>query len=189
MPAAVGRAAGSGGVPAAAQGVRAARCRSCPRPRSTIGAAARESYVAEGTITLDDEPPPVKPVGPSAKALTTPKKPADGTLILTPPPMPPSRPASTPVALSVPPAKPPAPATPPRPTVPPAVRLKERIQGICGPAFEINVTNRGKNYLQLDVTGGSGADGQRLMERITPVLKSQEFSSFEINVDIVITGK
>jgi BON domain len=150
---------------------------------------SEESYVAEGTITLDDEPPPVKPVGPSQKAPTTPKKPADGTLILTPPPMPPSRPASTPVALSVPPAKPPAPATPPGPTVPPAVRLKERIQGICGPAFEINVTNRGKNYLQLDVTGGSGADGQRLMERITPVLKSQEFSSFEINVDIVISGK
>ena len=115
-------------------------------------------------------------------------KPADGTLTLTPPPMPPSRPASAPVVLSVPPAKPPAPATPPRPTVPPAVRLKERIQGVCGPAYEVKVTTRGKNYLSWTHRPDAG-DGQRLMERITPVLESQEFAAFEIDVDIVIVGE
>jgi hypothetical protein len=182
---------------------------------------SEESYVSEGTITLDDDPPPAKPAGgmkvttppaapkvalppvppakpasdpvklpaPAAKVPPTSMKADEGTLTLTPPPMPPSQPASDPMKLSVPPAKPPAPVAPPRTNVPAAVRLKERVQGVCGPAYEVKVMTRGKNYMQLDVTGGSGGDGQNLMERITPVLKSAEFSPYEINVDVVISGK
>ncbi len=149
--------------------------------RGVVREARAGSYVSEGTITLDNDPPSAKPAGWGAKASSFPRKPAEGTLTLTPPPMPPSRPATAPVTLSA----PPAPTPPPRPTVPAAVRLKERIQGICGPAYEVKVTPRGKNYLQLDITGPVAGEEKRIMQRIKPVLESEEFRGFELNVDVI----
>jgi hypothetical protein len=195
-----------------------------PKPADVVKptrGSSEESYVTEGTITLDYDPPPAKPVA-TPKAPTTPKptppalppvsavsttpapvkpaaapakatpapaKPAEGTMTLTPPPMPPSRPASDPVKLSAAPAKPPAPAAPPRPNVPAAVRLKERIQGACGPAYEVKVTTRNKNYLQLEITGPVAGEETRIMQRIKPVLESEEFRGFELNVDVITPVK
>ena len=83
---------------------------------------------------------------------------------------------------------PPAPVAPARPAAPPAVRLKERIQAICGPAYEVKVTAKAKDSLQLTITARNQTDGQRLMDRITPVLKSAEFSSIEIDAEVVYTA-
>lgn len=151
-----------------------------------------ESYVAEGTITFGDDPPPTPPAvamksgGSGAKLLSSPPgKPAEGTLTLAPPPLPPSKP-SGPVALSAPPVKPPAPPAPApfRPAVPPAVRLKERIQGICGPACSVQVVTMGRNSLQVKLTAPSEEDGRRLMKRIQPILDAPEFAQFEIDGNI-----
>jgi hypothetical protein len=151
---------------------------------------SEESYVSEGTVTLEDDPPPLPPVSSGPKVLSgAPTKPAVGTLTLAPPPMPPGKSASGPVTLTASPSRiptPPAPAPPPPPKAPAAVRLKERTQAICGPACEVQVIAKGKDVLQLNLTGRSNADGRRLMERITPILRSPEFAAYEINVDIVV---
>jgi hypothetical protein len=176
------------------------------RDKNSVG-GSEESYVAEGIVTFGQEEPPAKSAAvtkPAAvakpPASTASPKPVEGTLTLTPPPMPPSSPAPVAPAakVSAPPAAPakvpapPAPAAPLRSVVPPAVRLKERLQGICGPAYEVQVTPaklHGTDALQVDIAGRSEADGQRLLERITPVIKSAEFSTIEINVDIVVPVK
>jgi hypothetical protein len=187
-----------------------------PAGPKTDKGGSEESYVSEGTITFGDEPPASTPRPPAAApkppaavpepppaapkpsaaapqssavkpVWSAPAKPAEGTLTLTPPPMPPSKPASAPVVVSAPPSK--VAAAPSRPTVPPAARLKERIQGICGPAYVVCVTVKGKNMLQVDVTGLHPGDEKRLMERIAPVLEAPEFSGLEINCDIVAPAK
>jgi hypothetical protein len=191
-----------------------------PRPTKPVTAPKAQPTPAKGTISFDDDPPPVKPVTPpkvqptpakppttlpplttstapvkpptaTPKAPLTPTtvKPVEGTMTLTPPPRPPSKPTADVVKLSAPSAKPPAPPAPPRPTVPPAVRLKERIQGLCGPAYEVKVTPRGKNNLVLEITGRASGEGETVMKKIRPVLDSSEFAEFEINVDVVTPAK
>jgi hypothetical protein len=174
-----------------------------PAPDKREVGGNEESYVTEGTITFGDDPPPAKPavsVKPAVPRKTTwsaprpqpaaPLKPVEGTLTLTPPP--PSKP-STPVTLSAPPPK--AAAAPtatvsPKPTVPPAVQLKERLQGICGPAYEVRVMPRKNGGLLVNIVGGRDEeDGKRLMDRITPVLKSPEFKTLDTDVDIVVPSK
>jgi hypothetical protein len=194
-----------------------------PRPAKPVTAPKPAPTPAKGSISFEADPPPAKPVtapkaqqtpakapatlpplpatspapAPVKQPVTTPKapptptsvKPAEGTMSLKPPPMPPSKPASDPVKLSAPPAKPPAPPAPPRPTVPPAVRLKERVQGLCGPAYEVKVTARAKNNLMLEITGRTSGEGETVMKKIRPVLDSAEFAEFEINVDVVTPAR
>jgi hypothetical protein len=135
-----------------------------------------------------------------------PVKPASGPVTLTPPPvkategtltLPPSRPASSPVvqvsappkaSTPVAPAKAPAPVAPTRPAATtPAGRLKERLEDACGAGYDVRVTATAKNGMQVSITAKNEADGQRLMERMTPVFKSAEFSAMEINAEVVWT--
>jgi hypothetical protein len=183
-----------------------------------VKGASEESYVTEGTITFSDDPPaPPKPVKPAKTVVpaktAVPQKPATS-------PLPPVSKTSAPVTLAAPPAKgaegmltfdpppprtskpqatqpakplaPPAPAAPARPTAPPAVRLKERIQTACGPAYDVRVTTttaKGKSVLQVNITGRDEADGKRLMEKIAPILKLPEFTALEINAEVVYPTK
>jgi hypothetical protein len=136
--------------------------------------------------------PPVKPVTGPVTLTPPPMKSTEGTLKL-----PASRPAPSPVAQVSAPAKVPtpvAPATAPRPVAPtrpaattPAGRLKERLEEACGAGYEVRVTATAKNGMQVSITAKSEADGQRLMERMTPVFKSAEFSTMEINAEVVWT--
>ncbi len=157
-------------------------------PRPEVG-GSEESYVTQGTVTFE-EPAPAKPAAGSARPSSPASaEPSVGTVTLDPPPMPPSQPSAGPVRPVASPPKvpaPPAPVAPPRPTVPPAVRLKERIQGACGPAYAVKVTAvAGKNVLNVEVSGPRAGDQERLMGRIAPVLDLPEFSAFEINCDII----
>jgi hypothetical protein len=94
---------------------------------------------------------------------------------------PPALPATVPA--------PPAPA-PPRPTVPPAVRLKERVQAICGPAYVVRVTpGQAKNALNLEITGLKAGEDERLMGRVVPVLESPEFGGLAIHLEILTPAK
>ncbi len=142
---------------------------------------SEESYVTEGVITFGDDPPAAKPAAPRVPRSV----PTVATMNLAPPPLPPSRPVSARLDLSAPPAvrpQPPTLAAPVRPTPTPAMRLKERIQGICGPAYEVKVTTTVKDRLHLVITARDERDGQRLMDRIVPVLR--EFATVAIDVDI-----
>jgi hypothetical protein len=76
-------------------------------------------------------------------------------------------------------------AAPSRPAASPAVRLKERLEEACGPAYEVKVTATPKGGLQVVVTAKDEADGQRLMERMTPVFRSPDFTAIEINAEVV----
>jgi hypothetical protein len=131
-------------------------------------------------------PPPVKPAPAPAERSSVPAatRPLDGTLRLDPPPLSPGKPQATKTPV------PPSVAAPVRPAAPPDVRLKERIQAACGPAYEVQVTTvKGKSVLQLSITGRDEADGKRLMEQITPILKSPEFGTLEINAEVVYPAK
>ncbi len=202
---------------------------------------SEESFVSEGTITFDEEPPVAKPAPPplpkapppppkapapaptsttlptpkpvtspapvpplpaTSMALPTPKpvtsapkapaapaKAAEGTMTLTPPPMPPSRPAADAVKLTAAAAKPPSPPPPPRPNVPPAVRLKERVQGVIGAAYEVKVTAKGRDHLDLEITGRVAGEDKRVMKQIQPVLESEEFRGLELNIDVITPDK
>jgi hypothetical protein len=133
--------------------------------------------------------PPVKPAPAPAPRSSAPvaMKPLDGTLRLDPPPAPPGGPQ---VAQATKPPVPQSAAAPVRPTAPPDVRLKERIQAACGPAYEVKVmTAKGKNVLEVNITVRDEADGKRLMEQITPILKSPEFGTLEINAEVVYPAK
>jgi hypothetical protein len=166
-----------------------------------------ESFITEGTVTFGDDPPSAKPPAPAASPApakpaawgakplsSSPPAPASGTLTLTPPPMPPSKPSGA-VTLSAPPAKlpaPPAPPSPLRPTVPVAVRLKERIEGVCGPGYEVRVTPvtaKGKTSFQVNIAARSESEGNRLLKQLTPILSSPEFSVLEINVDVTVPSR
>jgi len=158
------------------------------------GGGSEESDVTEGVITFGDEvPAPARPTGSAMRPTSSyPVKPAEGTLTLTPPPMPPSRSASAPLALAAPAAKPPippAPAAPQRPTVGPALRLQERIQSVCGPAYDVRVTATSDNAWHLEVTGSKAGEENRLADRIRPVLESPEFSWMEVNWDLVLPAE
>jgi hypothetical protein len=152
-----------------------------PAPGRKPAGGSEESDVTEGIITFGDETPSVaKATGASARpAAASPVKPTERTPTPTAPA--PRRPAPTPAALAAPPA-------PPRPVLPSAVRLRERIQAVCGPAYEVKVTGKGNNEVQVDVIGPNQADGARLLNRIDPVVKSTEFSTLDITVDIVAKG-
>jgi len=149
-----------------------------PAADKRIAGGNEESYVSEGTITFGDDPPPAKPAASGPSGI----KPKMGTLAPVPPPLPPSRPASARLDLSVPPATMPAPPTLGAPARPLAARLKERIQGVCGPAYDVKVTATAKDHLHVVVTARDERDGQRLMDKIIPVLR--EFATVAIDVDI-----
>jgi hypothetical protein len=73
--------------------------------------------------------------------------------------------------------------------MPPTVRLKERIQGVIGEAYEVKVTSRGKNHLQLEITGRVAGEETRVMKQIKPVLESEEFRGIELNIDVIMPVK
>jgi BON domain-containing protein len=133
--------------------------------------------------------PPVSKTSAPVTLTATPAKGAEGTLTFDAPP---ARTSKSQVTQAPKPLTPPAPAAPARPTAPPAVRLKERIQTACGPAYDVRVattTIKGKSVLQVNITGRDEADGKRLMEKIGPILKLPEFTALEINAEVVYPTK
>jgi hypothetical protein len=201
---------------------------SAPAAPNQERGGSEDAIVSDGFVTFGDDPPPARSVN-KASVKTSTVSPSAGTITLTPPPMPSSKPAPppptvtepplppskpallvptatvpasdlAPVAATVPPLPqskpksapvtatvPPVPvaAAPAPPSVPAAARLKERIQAVCGPAYEVKVTATKETAFTVFIRGQKPGDEERLMERLKPVIAAAEFDGCDIDCDII----
>jgi hypothetical protein len=154
----------------------------------TLPPAAPPARPVEGKLTLPPSPAPVRPV----EGKLTPVSARLPEVVNLPAPSKPQAPAK---AAASPPARPidgkltTAPAPGKQPPAPASVRLKDHIQEVCGPAYDIRVTARGTNGLLVNCSAPNESEGRKLLDKITPVLRLPEFASFEIDVDVKIPSK